>query len=237
MLDPTAFRDPSLFLSTAHLIVLGLFIFSVLWLFFHREKEYMKTIRWVLFGILVVSEITLIIWTVTFDLWNVRNNLPLHLCTISLILSCYMLWKKSYPVFEIIYFFGIGGALQALLTPDLFYTFPHFRFFHFFLAHIAIILAILYMIFVLHFRITFQSAAKSFLILNGVALLVFWINQAIGSNYMFLARKPAGPSILDFLGPYPWYILSLEAIVIGMFILLYLPFYFWNKKITNEHQK
>ncbi|MBU9722061.1 MULTISPECIES: TIGR02206 family membrane protein [Bacillaceae] len=223
--NPESSRNFQLFLSPGHLTFLVIFLLSVIWLFTHRNKPYMRRIRWVFFAALVLSEISLLTWTLYFDRWDIMYNLPLQLCTINLLLSAYMLLMKSYRVFEIIYFFGIGGALQALLTPDLFYTFPHFRFFHFFIAHIVIILAILYMIWVNKFHVTWISAIKSFVILNIFAFFVFWVNQAIGSNYMFLARKPSGQSILDWLGPYPWYILSLEAIAILMFALLYLPFY------------
>jgi uncharacterized membrane protein YwaF len=78
------------------------------------------------------------------------------------------------------------GAVQALLTPALGYNYPHFRFFEFFTAHIAI--------------------------------------SATGGNYMFLARKPDTPSLLDYLGTYPWYLLSLDGVAVVFFLLLYLPF-------------
>jgi hypothetical integral membrane protein (TIGR02206 family) len=135
-----------------------------------------------------------------------------------------MIITKNYFIFEIVYFFGLAGAFQALLTPDLFYTFPHFRFFHFFIAHIAIIFALLYMVWIESFSVSFQSIFKSMLVLNIFAFFAFIANQITGANYMFLSRKPASPSILDYLGPYPWYIASLEMLAFLMFVLLYLPF-------------
>lgn len=184
----------------------------------------MSKVRWILFGVLVFTEIALITWTITNGFWDIRYNLPLHLCTISLFLSAYMLLTKNYRIFEVLYFFGLGGAIQAMLTPDLTYTFPHFRFFHFFIAHIAIILAVLYMVWIFKYTVTIGSLIKSFIVLNGLALIAFSVNQLTGANYMFLARKPQGPSMLDWLGPYPWYILSLQLIVLVIFFLLYLPF-------------
>lgn len=227
--DPTAYRDNALFLSTAHLFVLLIFLLTVIVLYIFRHHTFMGYVRWILFAILVITEVALVSWTVTNGLWDIRYNLPLHLCTISLLFSAFMLLTKSYRIFEVIYFFGIGGALQAMLTPDLFYTFPHFRFIHFFLAHIAIILAILYMIWVLKYTVTFHSVIKSFIVLNILAGIAFTVNHLTGANYMFLARKPHGPSMLDWLGPYPWYIFTLEVIVFAIFILLYLPFYFRRK--------
>ena len=53
---------------------------------------------------------------------------------------------------------------------------------------------------------------------------VFFINQLIGSNYLFVAYKPPGPTLLDALPEWPWYLLYMEAIGLVMFLLLYLPF-------------
>ena len=224
--DPTAFRDDAVFFSTAHITVFIFFIFLAAWLYLHRNKDYVKNVRWLLFGILVVSEISLQIWSIAIGQWTIQSYLPLHLSNLSLYLCAFMLLTRSYKIFEVLYFFGIAGVLQALLTPDLFYTFPHYRFFHFFGAHIAILLGILYMIWVCKYTVTLKSAVKSFVFINIIAFFVFWINQLIGSNYMFLAEKPSGPSLLDYLGPFPLYILSLELIAVVLFFLLYLPFYF-----------
>ncbi|MFV8827909.1 TIGR02206 family membrane protein [Alkalihalobacterium sp. APHAB7] len=227
--DPSAYMKGTVFFSPAHVASLLLFALSIVWMFVHRHKSYMAHVRWGLLAVLVLSEISIIIWSIAIGLWDIRFNLPLQLCTISIYLSSFMLITCSYRIFEVLYFFGIGGALQALITPELFYTFPHYRFLHFFIAHIAIILAILYMIWVLNYTVTWKSAVRSFIFLNSLAFIAFWINYFTGANYMFLARKPDNPSILDWLGPYPWYILSLEVIVILMFTLLYLPFLLKSK--------
>jgi hypothetical integral membrane protein (TIGR02206 family) len=135
-----------------------------------------------------------------------------------------MLFTRNSFLFEITYFLGVGGAVQAILTPELGYDFPHYRYFHFFLAHIAIILASLYMIWFEGLRPTFRSVLKAFAMLNVIALLGYMVNQVTVGNYMFLSRKPSNPSIIDLLGPYPWYILSLELVAFVIFCLLYLPF-------------
>lgn len=222
---PSEHIDPKLFLSFEHLMALYLFSCAIVFLYLFRSHPIMNEVRWVLFGTLVISEISLLIWTISSGQWDIQYNLPLHLCTISILSSSYMLVKNSFNVFEIIYFFGIGGAFQAIVTPELFYTFPHFRFLHYFIAHFAIILAVLYMIWVVKYTITFFSALKAFLILNLLAIVAFTVNMITGANYMFLARKPVTPSILDWLAPYPYYIIQLEFIAIGIFLILCLPFY------------
>ncbi|MCL7746029.1 TIGR02206 family membrane protein [Halalkalibacter alkaliphilus] len=227
-----SYVNDALFLSPVHITTLVLFAVLVFLLFLFRHSSFLRKYgRWILIVTLILSEISIIKWSISVGLWDIRINLPLQLCTISLYLCVFMLITKRRFVFEIVYFFGLAGALQALITPELFYTFPHFRFLHFFIAHFAIILAILYMVWVEGASITLRSVFKSFIVLNLFALIALFINIATGANYMFLARKPQNPSILDFLGPYPWYILSLEVIALVMFLLLYLPFLIKQKRL------
>ncbi len=54
-------------------------------------------------------------------------------------------------------------------------------------------------------------------------VVVYFINLALGSNYLFIMHKPETASLLDVLGPWPWYILSMEALGFVIFFLLYLP--------------
>jgi len=135
-----------------------------------------------------------------------------------------MLLTGSRLLLGIVYFTGIGGALQALLTPVLGYGFPHFRFLEFFLALIAIILSVLYMVWVEGYRPGSRSMAAAMLFLHVLIVPVMLVNRATGGNYMFLARKPDSASLLDLLGPYPWYLLAMEAAALVIFWLLYLPF-------------
>ncbi|WP_135556964.1 YwaF family protein [Paenibacillus cymbidii] len=173
---------------------------------------------------LVLSEVVLQIWHVANGEWAVDYGLPLQLCSVTLLLSAVMLWTRSYRLFECLYFAGIGGALQALLTPNLAYTFPHLIYFHFFLAHIGIIAASLYMVLVCGFRPTLGSIGRTMLYLNVYAVVVIIVNRLTGSNYMFLARKPSTASLIDYLGPWPWYIGTMELVALVIFALLYVPF-------------
>src|SRR5690606_12101072 len=97
-------------------------------------------------------------------------------CSISLYLCVFMLLFRSRLLFQIVYFTGIGGALQALLTPVLAFDFPHFRFVQFFLAHSMIIIAVLYMVWVERFRPTMKSIALTMLVLNLLLVVVLLVN-------------------------------------------------------------
>lgn len=136
-----------------------------------------------------------------------------------------MLVTKNYSIYEFCYFLGIGGALQALLTPDLgLYGFPHFRFFQTYISHGLIISAAIYMTVVEGFRPTWKSLLRVALWINVYMVVVFVINMLIGSNNLFVAHKPPTASLLDLLSPWPWYILWMEAIGLVVCLILYLPF-------------
>jgi uncharacterized membrane protein YwaF len=55
-------------------------------------------------------------------------------------------------------------------------------------------------------------------------VVIFGLNFLIGSNYLFIAHKPEVPTLIDVLGPWPFYILPLAGIALGMSLILYLPF-------------
>lgn len=234
--DPEAYMEGSLLFSASHLVSLCITLALLLFLFLLRNKAWLKLSgRWLIILGLAGSEIWLNYWYFSTNMWDIRYTLPFQLCSISLYLCVWMLVTRQKWVFEVVYFLGVGGALQALLTPELFYDFPHFRFLHFFIAHISIILAVFYMIWVEKLQVNFKSVWKAFAALNVIALTVFIVNRLTGGNYMFLAKKPTNASLIDFLGPYPWYILTLELVVLIVFLLLYAPFFFKGKTKSKSH--
>ncbi|SFQ69608.1 conserved hypothetical integral membrane protein TIGR02206 [Psychrobacillus psychrotolerans] len=163
-------------------------------------------------------------WLVQTGRWDWGNSLPLELCSISLIVTMVLLWTGNKKFYPFVFFAGIGGAIQAVATPVLDINFPHFRFFHFFYTHFGIILTALYFTWVRGYRPTFKGLIQTMVILNILLPFLFAINFIVDGNYMFLQEKPKGGSLLDFLGPYPWYVLSLEFVAIGVFCCLWLLF-------------
>ncbi len=154
-------------------------------------------------------------------------SLPLDLCSVVLMACIFSLFRSVQFFNEIAYFWGLGGTLQALLTPDLATGFPSLDFFLFFWSHGAILFGIVYIIAANNFRPRKGSVIRMMIALNVYAAAVGAINAAMGWNYGYLCRKPALPSLLDLLGPWPWYLLSLEGIALVTFIVLVLP---WKRK-------
>jgi hypothetical integral membrane protein (TIGR02206 family) len=163
--------------------------------------------------------------------WSIKAMLPLWLCSAtSWTMPLLLIWRnKKY--YEWVYFMGSIGAAMALLTPDLMqYGFPHFRFIEFFTLHGALIVAIVYMTSVEGFRPTWKSLPRVIVITNVYWLFCALVNSQIGSNYLYTNGKLPAPSLLDLLGPYPWYLLSMEVLGIILCLLLYLPFAIKDKR-------
>src|SRR5699024_4277743 len=105
------------------------------------------------------------------DQWYVSSSLPFELCSIASIMCAIMLLTKSKVLFEVFYFIAIGGAIQAILTPELLLGFPQYRFIQFFLDHTLLIMAPLIMISLYNYTITFKSFIKFFLTLKYISYI------------------------------------------------------------------
>jgi len=212
-------------------IVTIIFIIVCLFALFVFKKTllpYRRKIRITVGWTLIISRLSLDIWYLSTSQWSVKSSLPFELCSIASIMCAIMLLTKNKSLFEVFYFIALAGAFQAIVTPDLNFGFPQFRYIQFFLDHFLLIAAPLMMISLYDFKVTHRSIIKSFLTLNGIAAIVFCINIIFSSNYMFLSHKPNSASLLDFLGPYPFYLISLELVALLIFSMLYLPIV-WKK--------
>ena len=229
-LDLTYTGPPFTLGSIQHLLPLG--AIAALWLLIAMLTPRLsptgrEVLRWGLAVGCGASWLSWDLWQLTHGLWSVRYSLPLHLCTLSVPLSAVLLLTRRAVLYELLYFWGFAGATQALLTPDLQatgYNFPHFVYWIFWLSHGIILWTVVFAGAAWGYRPTWRSLGRVALITNGVLVAVGGVNWLTGGNYMFIARKPAYPTLLDFLGPWPWYIIPLELIGLLAFGLVYLPY-------------
>jgi len=231
-LNPFALDYPGhafVFFSSPHLIALLVLLvaFCALWYFrvwFSKPHIDLKA-RWFVAVALIVQELSLNIWHLSIGDWDAGVTLPLHLCGAGIVLAAFLLINRSYLLYELVYFWGLGGAIQALVTPDIgVYGFPHYRFFQFFISHGLLIFASLYMTWVGGMRPTHRSIWKVWGITNIYLVFIAGFNLLVDGNYLFICYKPVNGSIMDAMGPWPWYILVLEVVAVISFYLYYLPF-------------
>lgn len=216
--------------SVSHIAAIVVSVGCMMGLYISRNQIQGSLLKWLLVVLLILSEVSFQAWYFINGHWDFTINLPFQLCSLSLYLCTIMLLTNSYRIFEVSFFASMSGAFIAILTPELFFGFPHFRYFQFFLAHLTICLACLYMVWVEKFSLTFGSLIRAFLALNGIAIVAYTVNKLVGANYMFLMHKPNNASPIDYLGEYPWYLISLEAISFFIFLILYAPFFLIRRK-------
>src|SRR4051794_28626551 len=126
---------------------------------------------------------------------------------------------------EVAYFWGIGGTLQAIITPDLKYAFPDVHFFTFFIAHSGIVVAIAFMMIVKRFRPHWMSIVRVFAWSELYFVVTIVVDLLTGENYGYLLHKPAAASLLDALSDErAIYILQMHLLALIFFVVLYLPF-------------
>lgn len=215
--------------STVHMITLAVLVLCILLLFLFRNhnKLSVKGRRLLERGFAVSLLLTEVFYHISLYVngsWKIEDSLPFELSSISLLLTIILLWTGNRTLYIFVFFAGIGGALQAFLTPVLTINFPHFRFFHFFYTHGGVIITALYFTWLKGYAPRFKDIFKAMIMLNIVAVFVLMINFFTAGNYMFLKEKPTTASLLDYLGPYPFYILSLEAVACIVFIGLWAIF-------------
>lgn len=154
------------------------------------------------------------------------NILPFHLCDIAAITAGFALLTRSPVLCTLTYFWGLAATFQALLTPAISVGFPEWAFITFFIQHFAIVATALYLPIVDGWRPK-QPLWKSPLEVYGwsVAYLVFAlaVNGGLGTNFGFATRPPDNPSLIDHLGPWPWYLFSMQGIAVCVFFLLAVP--------------
>jgi len=220
-------RAPFVLFESAHLVILIVIAVVNLWMLRFRgaPESTLKAVRWTMAIVLWVNEASWHVWNLYLGTWNIQTMLPLHMCSVLIWLSGFMLVFKNYTIYEFVYFLGIGGGLQALLTPDVgIYNFPHFRFLQAFVGHGLLVTSGIYMTTVEGFRPTWKSMLRVVVLSNIYMVIIFFVNSAIGSNYLMVNGKPNLKSILDLLPAWPYYLIYVEVIAIITFLLLYLPF-------------
>jgi hypothetical integral membrane protein (TIGR02206 family) len=158
-------------------------------------------------------------------------HLPLELCDATLCLMIVALLTLNQTIFELAYYGALAGTSMALLTPDLWEPFPSFSTVQFFVAHGLVLVGALYLVWSGQARPRPGSIWKAMLGLNIFAAIVGTFDLLFKTNYMYLRAKPRNPSLLDFLGPWPWYLAASEGIALGLFLLMYLPF---SRQLQNS---
>lgn len=211
-------------LGTQHIAVVLFFILTgyvlIRWAK-QRRPETQHTVGIAMACIISISVISYTVIKIFEGPFDVQKDLPLHLCNfLGLTIPIFAVLRK-YWMYEIIVFWILAGTAQGVFTPDLDEGFPHYRFFKYWLEHAGLVLFIVYASAVYGMRPKFKSIIKAFGAIQIYLIFILGVNALIGSNYLFLMRKPDHTSLLDVLGEWPYYILVEELLILPFFLIIY----------------
>ncbi len=151
-------------------------------------------------------------------------HLPLELCDVTLFLTIAEMFTLGALLFDVCYYLALAGTSMALLTPDLWERFPSLSTGQFFFAHGLVVASVLYLAWSGLARPRRGSVGRAMLALNVWAVVAGCFDWLFKTDYMYLRQKPEQNSLLNLLGPWPWYIAGGEVLALVLFGLLYLPF-------------
>jgi hypothetical integral membrane protein (TIGR02206 family) len=180
--------------------------------------------RYALGVFLAANELTWYVWRLRDEGFRFPEALPLQLCDLTLwctVAACFTL--RRWP-FEILYFTGLSGTLLTVVTPDLWAPPLSYPTLYFFTAHGGVVAS------ALAFALSGLRRPEPYGWLRALASVNLWalgvggFNLVFGTNYMYLCEKPGSATLLDYFGPWPWYLAASEGLAVALFYLLWLPF-------------
>ena len=215
--------------SPSHFVVIILTIVVpfVLALIVHQTKSphLERSIRLTISALLLVNYAAYVFVARNFGVDHWYKLLPLQLCDWAMIVIIGALLTGNRRWLELAYFWGIGGTLQAIITPNLRFGFPDLRFISFFVAHCGIIIGIIFLMLIYGFRPRPIGIVRTFLWTEVYFVVAFTVDLLTGENYGFLLHKPEAASLLSFLSDSrPLYLLEFHGLAFLFFCLLYAPF-------------
>lgn len=152
--------------------------------------------------------------------FDVRYSLPLQICDITAYATALALVSGWAPAREVSCFMGLTTTLLACLTPDMTYDFPHVEFICFFATHALVVAAVLYQVVGLGHWPQPGAARRVFLLINGYGAAMVGVNLALDANYVYICAKPQLGSPMDWLGPWPVYIVVMDVLFVGALALV-----------------
>jgi len=233
MTAPVAMADLTPILATrqfsaygpSHLTVLVIFAIgsaALVWLGRHQSESQAR-----LFG-RVLGAATLAIFgaALVYKLIqpSIAHSVPLQLCDVAELTAVYALWSQRKWAATLGYYWGLPLSSQALITPDLSAPdFPGHSFLTFFALHLLVVWTAIYLTWGRGIRPDWHSYRFAVVTTLSWAAFTFTFNRIAGTDYGFLNGKPLNPSMLDFLGPWPYYVLEEAVIVAVVWALMTAP--------------
>ncbi len=209
-------------LGWLHILILALAAGSLLGTYYLRERLKIpmvgKIVRYSVASLILIGEVTFQVWMASLHGWRWADVVPLGLCAMVEWITVIALFFDLKNVIKVVLPWAFGGALLSFVVVNMgtSYSFPHFRFFHYFGIHWLFLIGNLYYLFTQRFRYKYRDLLASSVWLAGVSLVVLAIDLAVDQNFMFLVEWPEE---LDFINEMLAFPLNTLLLMLGIFIL------------------
>lgn len=227
---------PFVFLGASHVFSIILFLVLALSIPYLAKKnlnENQQLFLGKIIGVLVlIGYLSWVILEILAGSFNLKLHLPFHLCRTANVLIFVVLFFRSFLAYEIVFFWGLT-VIHAVITPDITQGFPHYHFVRYWLTHQLMIIGIIYATFVYDIRPHKKSIYKSFVALLLFFLITIPVNLLLDANYFWICGKPPVGTVLDYFGPWPWYLVVATLLALIHFYFFYYLINFISSKISK----
>jgi hypothetical integral membrane protein (TIGR02206 family) len=160
------------------------------------------------------------------------DSVPLQLTDLATVVAAYALWSQKHWAYALTYYWGLVLSTQALISPALQSPdFPHYQFLAFWAIHLLVVWAAIYLTWGRGMRPDWHSYRIAVAVSAVWAVVTFTFNSFAGTNYGFINRKPSTASLLDVMGPWPWYVFIGTALIVTVWALMTWP---WERMRSSR---
>jgi len=223
--------------GSTHLVLLVIFavgaVVVVAWGRRHRGGRAEERDRRSFAVAILLVTVPLHVYMLTPGDWDLSSSVPVQLCDVAWVMTALALWTRAWWAVGYAYYVGLSIVVQGIVTPSLGQDFPDPRFFGFWGMHLLVVWAAIYLTWGLGIRPTVRSYWFAVALTAAWAGVAYCFNLVASTNYGYLNRKPPNASLLDFLGPWPWYVFAEIAIVfVGWWVIMTMPWLYPRRNRT-----
>lgn len=210
--------------STAHLVPLVVFVAGLpvaAWLGARERRTGDRTASRTMAVLIPLVHVPTQVVDITTN-FELGVSLPLHLCDLAWVAAAVALWTQHRYAVALTYFWSLL-TVQAIVTPSLGEDFPDLRYFAYWALHLLIVWSAVLLVWGLRRTPTWRDYGFTIAVTVAWAAFTYVFNEIADTNYGYLQRKPSGGSLLDLLGPWPWYVVAEIAIIAVVWALMTWP--------------
>lgn len=215
-----------------HLLWLAVFLIVVLCnCFLFRKLDEKGRAKWqkIIAYLIVLDEVFKVVMLVVGGRYK-ADYLPLHLCSINIIIILLHAYRPSKILDNFIYTICIPGALAALLFPS-WTKLPLTNFMHLHSFTVHILLAMYPVVLAVNGRLqtSWKMIPKCLGILILMAIPIYGINLLLDTNFMFLMEADKGNPLYWFGQNWGNHLLGFPVLISAVLMVMYVPLELYRK--------